>query len=61
VWTKLFYDINDLMVYAKTFSIDNNIVESKDWANLIIETGEDGGAPPGQGKGIPKTEMLNNT
>jgi hypothetical protein len=38
-----FIDSTLISEYALTFSKDNNIVESKNWANLIEENGLDGG------------------
>jgi len=38
-----FIDLEECRIFAESFSINNNIVESKDWANLIIENGLDGG------------------
>lgn len=35
---------NDCTEFATHFSVDNKIVESEDWANMIIENGLDGGA-----------------
>ena len=56
VWCELFTDKDLLIEYAKKFSIENNIVESKDWANLIPEAGhEDGGGVKGR-VGKPHTE-----
>jgi len=44
--------------FALQFSIDNNIVESKDWANLKIEDGKDGGDPgPAGRKKIAEAHM----
>lgn len=43
LWCKLFDNEEELTAYATEFSIDNNIVESKDWANLMIEDGIGGG------------------
>jgi hypothetical protein len=56
VWSKLFSNFQELSEYATKFSADNNIVESKDWANLVVETGLDGGAYKGMGKGKSKSE-----
>ena len=42
VWCELFTDKEKLVEYAMQFSIENNIVESKEWANLIPESGLDG-------------------
>ena len=39
IWYQLFNDIDECRNYALKFSEDNNIVESKDWANLIVEDG----------------------
>ncbi len=41
-----FDDVDVCNNFALNFSLDNNIVESKDWANLIAENGLDG-APRG--------------
>jgi hypothetical protein len=46
VWCKLFTDVDQLVAYAIDFSLNNNIVESDKWANLIIENGLDGGTTP---------------
>jgi hypothetical protein len=43
VWTKLFINSEELRDYAIKFSHDNNIVESKEYANLMIEDGFTGG------------------
>lgn len=56
IWCKLFTVKQDLIDYALNFSVANNIVESIEWANLIPESGEDGGARPGQ-KGHAQTEQ----
>lgn len=39
IWYQLFEDIDECRNYALKFSEENNIVESKDWANLIQEDG----------------------
>jgi hypothetical protein len=41
VWE--FIDLEKCSKFALEFSIKNNIVESKDWANLCLENGLDGG------------------
>lgn len=41
VWE--FNDITECSKFAIDFSISNNIVESKEWANLIVENGITGG------------------
>ncbi len=47
IWYKLFSDEQELINYANNFSEKNNIVESKDWANLKTENGLDGGMEKG--------------
>jgi hypothetical protein len=42
-WHQYFSDKQELTNYAIKFSIDNNIVESKEWANIKIEDGLMGG------------------
>lgn len=39
-----FKDANECQTFAEKFSRENSIVDSKEWANLIIENGLDGGA-----------------
>lgn len=39
LWYKLFDDENELRQFALNFSLENNIVESSEWANLIPEDG----------------------
>ena len=46
------FNTDDVRDYAVKFSIDNNIVESKEWANLEIETGLDGRGPVYSGEFI---------
>lgn len=43
VWK--FEDQNECTTFALKFSQENNIVESKEWANLKPENGNDGGDP----------------
>ena len=43
VWRKLFTNKEELTQYALNFSIKNNIVESKEYANLMPEDGLVGG------------------
>ncbi len=54
MWKQLFYDRQSLVEYALTFSKENDIVNSEDWANLIDENGLSGspkGSPnPRKGK-----------
>lgn len=42
IWCQLFTNIDDLVTHAVKFSLDNNIVESTEWANLEIEDGLSG-------------------
>jgi hypothetical protein len=44
IWCELFTDIHSLVSYALKFSEDNDIVISKQWANLVIEDGLYGGS-----------------
>ncbi len=41
-WCQLFENRDELIEYATKFSIENNIVDSLEWANLAIENGIDG-------------------
>lgn len=43
IWTRLFINKEQLVEFAINFSKLNNIVENKNWANLILETGLTGG------------------
>jgi hypothetical protein len=43
LWYCLFTDENSLTEFAKSFSEENDIVNSDLWANLAIENGTDGG------------------
>lgn len=47
-----FEDRNECKAAARQFSIDNNIVESDEWANNIIENGLNGGALNGEKNGM---------
>ena len=47
LWYKLFTNKDELKEYALKFSIDNNIVESSEWANLKVEDGLRGGGVKG--------------
>jgi hypothetical protein len=55
VWSKLFESEDELKTYALQFSVENDIVKSPEWANLIFENGMDG-FPIGVNTG-PKTEQ----
>lgn len=48
VWTKFFSNQEELVEFAVEFSINNNIVESTEWANIKIENGLDGGSQKGR-------------
>ena len=43
IWTRLFTNKEELIEFSLKFSQDNNIVQSKDWANLKVEDGLMGG------------------
>jgi len=43
IWYCLFFDKQEIIHFANTFSILNNITESDQWANLCDENGTDGG------------------
>lgn len=43
VWSSDWYLDEKIVEDATRFSTQNNIVEDKGWANLVIETGKDGG------------------
>ena len=43
IWSQLFTDQQSLVLFALTFSQENNIVKSKEWANLRPEDGLMGG------------------
>jgi hypothetical protein len=47
LWYQSFQDEKSLIDYATKFSKENNIVESKEWANLKEENGLDGGMEKG--------------
>ena len=42
IWVSDLYYDTSIVEHALHFSIENNIVESNDWANLILENGLDG-------------------
>lgn len=47
LWVSESYTDSEMISeYALAFSKDNNIVESKEWANLVEENGLDGGMTP---------------
>ena len=47
IWYQLFTNKEELKIFALNFSQQNNIVESKDWANLKPEVGLWGGGVKG--------------
>lgn len=47
IWWCYFIEIEPMIEFALTFSSNNNIVESTEWANIVIETGVDGGSIKG--------------
>lgn len=57
LWCELFTDKQSLIDFAIRFSKENNIIESKDWANLIEENGIDGWHP-GQKRKFKKRKPL---
>lgn len=44
IWFELFLEEKECKEYALNFSIENNIVESKEWANMMLEDGINGGS-----------------
>lgn len=52
LWYCLFLDEESLVEFATAFSLQQSIVESTDWANLVLETGREGGSTPGIGNGV---------
>jgi hypothetical protein len=45
IWNSDWFYDDSIIEVAMKFSIDNNIIESNEWANLSIENGIDGGIP----------------
>jgi hypothetical protein len=56
LWYELFTDKQELVEYALKFSVENNIVNSKEWLNLKEENGLDGGME----KGFWSKEQIEN-
>lgn len=48
IWTQLFIDYQECTEYALRFSVENNIVESDEWANQMLEDGLTGNGSPGR-------------
>jgi hypothetical protein len=61
LWYQLFENREELMEYAMKFSIENNIVESEEWANLIYENGIEGGGNAGLGMTDKQRDCLTDT
>lgn len=55
LWYCLFYDQEECIKFATLFSIQQNIVESNEWLNLVPENCI-GGSKKGHGSGNTKTE-----
>lgn len=58
VWFHLFENEPDIVEYAVSFSVDNNIIESSDWLNLKTENGLDGGSAKGRTFKMTKPSQL---
>jgi hypothetical protein len=57
VWA--FENLQECKYFAVDFSIKNNIVESKDWANFVIENGVDGQSPGFMNSKLSEYNKLN--
>ena len=57
VWE--FINLDECKKFAIDFSIKNNIVESKEWANFVIENGIDGQSPGFKNLKLSKYNKLN--
>ena len=57
VWHQLFTDQESLVEYALSFSRDNNIVESAEWANLIPENGLHSSGRTGRNATVEQKQM----
>jgi hypothetical protein len=53
IWVSDLYYDTSIKEIALHFSVENNIVESKDWANLVLENGLDGGFMHPKNKPLP--------
>ncbi|HET8688408.1 MAG TPA: NUMOD3 domain-containing DNA-binding protein [Methanosarcina sp.] len=58
LWCQLFNSEDEIKKFALEFSNKNNIVESKEWANLRPEDGLEGGSIPGHKRSIETREKL---
>ena len=58
VWA--FEDLNVCKQFAIDFSIRHNIVESKDWANFVVENGVDGQSPGFKNTSLSEYNRLYN-
>ena len=61
IWYELFTNIDELVNYALKFSLEHNIVESNNWANLKPENGLDGGLSSKQSVMINNNRVKNGT
>lgn len=61
IWCQLFETKDHLNEYAIAFSMNNSIVESKEWANLIIEDGLGGGGVKGKITAIETKKKLSES
>lgn len=48
IWTQWFTNQQECTEYALRFSVENNIVESDEWANQMLEDGLTGNGSPGR-------------
>lgn len=55
IWCQQFFDEQSINEFALLFSKVNNIVESNEWANLIVEDGISGGGVKGRNLGRKAT------
>ena len=59
IWFQLFQSESEIIEFALKFSKENNIVNSKEWANLKEENGLDGGFDKGWWSEKQKQNMSN--
>lgn len=59
LWYCLFTDMETLVEFATTFSVQQNIVDSTIWANMEIENGLDGGYVDETSKQKSRNRLLN--
>ena len=58
IWFQLFLIKEECTEYAVRFSIENNIVSSKEWANQMIEDGLTGNGSPGRIPSLLSREIV---